>query len=271
MKKTLFRLPIALIVPFFFLLIFSGCGFQGGLNSDTSDIQQKSAVKVGVTANYPPMIFIADGVISGIEADMAAEVGRAFDVPVEFVEMPLDNLIGALNSGDIDIIMSGISITGKRSEKVRFCEPYYHVGQMAIFLKYNLERFSPLKDLIYVNGLKVGYEKGTTGEDLVLKRGLLADPVGMDSVTQGLKALDDETIDVFIHDTPTAWQVSKDPAYGDLMVAPTPLQNEPLAWAVRKTDRKLCRQLNSTLEEWKKDGTLQRILDKWDADSFGSR
>jgi polar amino acid transport system substrate-binding protein len=57
------------------------------------------------------------------------------------------------------------------------------------------------------------------------------------------------------------WLVSENEA--DLTALWEPLNEENLAWGVRKNDRELLMNINSMLTKWKKDGTLKRILLKW--------
>ena len=68
-------------------------------------------MRVGVSPDYPPMVFKQNDRITGAEADLALRLGNALGSPVEFVEMGWDQLIASLMEGKIDIIMSGMTIT----------------------------------------------------------------------------------------------------------------------------------------------------------------
>ena len=76
-------------------------------------------LKVGVSADYPPMIYKQEGRIVGIEADNAKAVGGIIGQELTLVDMPFAKLIPALQAGEIDIIMSAMSVTPQRSDQVR--------------------------------------------------------------------------------------------------------------------------------------------------------
>jgi polar amino acid transport system substrate-binding protein len=252
--------------PFLFLvyLIFlvSGCGLLTPDKMAMEMIQEKGELRVGIAPNYPPLIFKQGQEIKGLEADMAAAVGQHFNVPVVYVEKQFNQLIRALNEGEIDIIMSGMSITKQRGLVVQFTEPYTHVGQIALVRKQDKNRFYPPKKAIYENALRVGYESGTTGMTFAVNTLLMAELVKFDSADDGLAALRSGEIAAFIHDSPTAWRITSDPS-SNLVILTDPLTDEPLAWAIRKDDPALLRELNALMKDWKKSGKMQQILDRW--------
>ena len=68
-------------------------------------------IRVGMSADYPPLHYKQDGQVVGIEADNATAVSKITGLKVEIVELPFAQLIPSLLSGDIDAIMSGMSVT----------------------------------------------------------------------------------------------------------------------------------------------------------------
>src|SRR5262245_47052573 len=90
-------------------------------------VMSQPALRVGIAPDYPPIVFKQQGRLTGLEVDCArgleAELGRH----VELVELDWDALIPALESGQIDVIMSGMSITEARARRVRFVSRYLRV------------------------------------------------------------------------------------------------------------------------------------------------
>ena len=78
------------------------------------------ALRVGVSPDYPPVIFERDGEIVGIEADFAHRLGSDLHRPIEFVEIPFPDLLDALEAGEIDVVMSGLSSTPDRASRVLY-------------------------------------------------------------------------------------------------------------------------------------------------------
>jgi len=222
-----------------------------------------NGIRIGIAPNFPPVVFKKDDIIAGIEVDMAERLRRELDLSIIYVELPFNDLLGALNANEIDVIMSGMSVTKKRGKLARFTHPYMEIGQVAIVRKADIPRFTPSSNILYVNGLRVGYEVFTTGMSFVVEKLLLAELVDFQSPDEGLTALKGGEIEVFIHDDPTALRMNNQKAYKDLIVLPKPLTREKYAWAVRHEDKVLFKVLNRTLDNWKKQGTLQPVIDKW--------
>ena len=112
-------------------------------------------LRVGMSADYPPLHFKQDGRFAGIEADSAKAVGKVLSRRIEIVQIPLEGLVSALHAGKVDVLMSGLSVTAERSQQVLFAEPYLRVGQMAIMHKSKVGRFSQ-PWAVYRENVRVG-------------------------------------------------------------------------------------------------------------------
>jgi polar amino acid transport system substrate-binding protein len=223
-----------------------------------------SRLRVGIATNYPPLAFEQDGKIRGIEADFARQLREDTRLDTKIVTRPWEDLIRALRAKEIDVIMSGMSVTDQRSALVSFARPYLRVGQMCLIRAEDISRLAS-PSVLFDEPWGVGVLKGTTGEAFAkgqLKRSRV---VSFDSIEDGIAALHAKRIDYFIHDAPTIWRITTDPVYRDdaLLGLFQPLTEEYLAWAVRQEDHTLRAFLDAVLARWKEDGTLQRVLDRW--------
>ncbi len=232
-----------------------GCASGGGGNA-------RSTLRVGVAPNYPPVIFESDGQILGIEADFARIVADTLGRTVVFERYAFSELLDALERDEIDVVMSGLSITPERAERVRFTQPYMRVGQLALIRSRDIARFGR-KRLIQRTGARVGYERGTSGERFVASTLTRAVSFGFDDVESGIRSLRAGRIDYFIHDAPTIWRLGGDPAARDLQGLYHPLTEENLAWAVRPENDQLRSLLDTTLAHWKREGLIEPIVDRW--------
>lgn len=219
-------------------------------------------IKVGVSADYPPLAYKQDGQIVGIEADNARAVGALIDQEMTLVDMPFDNLIPALEAGEIDVIMSGMSVTAQRSEEVLFTDSYMDVGQMAIISTEKVAHFAQPWAL-YSPGVRVGVEPGTTGADFVARELKDAKVTFYNDSTAAFAGLRGDQIDLYIHDAPTSWQLATSGDNSDLISLYKPLTEEKLAWAVRKDDARLASRLNDALQTLKRNGTITYIFNRW--------
>jgi ABC-type amino acid transport substrate-binding protein len=77
-------------------------------------------LRVGTTPQYPPLTFPQQGHVTGLEVDCARGVAAELGRRVEVVELAWEALIPALEAGQIDVIMSGMSITEARARRAWF-------------------------------------------------------------------------------------------------------------------------------------------------------
>lgn len=221
-----------------------------------------AGLKVGVSADYPPMIYKQEGRFVGIEADNAKAVGDIMGQEMTLVDMPFEKLIPALQAGEIDVIMTGMSITPERSEQVIFTDPYMEVGQMVIMSIDKVAQFSKPWS-IYREGVRIGVEPGTTGAQFVASKLADAQVSFFDDPDAAFAGLRNDKIDLYIHDAPTSWLLATTPDTRDLISLYNMLTDEQLAWAVRKDDERLADALNAALRTLKGNGVLRYILNRW--------
>ena len=233
----------------------AGCAATGGQYSGPD-------LRVGVAPTYPPVIFEREGEIIGIEADLARLIGDSLGRRIVYERYAFPELLDALERGEVDVVMSGLSITPARTERVRFTEPYLTVGQLTLIRSKDIGRFGRIH-LIRRPGSRVGYQRGTTGEAFVAGQLGRATSFGFDDVESGIRSLRAGRIDYFIHDAPTIWRLAGDPDHRDLHGLYHPLTEEHLAWAVRADDTQLRMLLDTTLKHWKRQGMIEPIVDRW--------
>jgi polar amino acid transport system substrate-binding protein len=220
------------------------------------------ALKVGMSADYPPLHFKQDGVVHGIEPDNARTVGEILSRPVEILVLPFDELIPALQAGKIDVIMSGMSVTAERTQQVQFANSYLRIGQMSIMHKSKVGKFSQ-PWAIYRDGVRIGVEPGTTGSAFAERELKDAEVKFYDNPAAAFDGLRNDEIDLYVHDAPTSWQLANSMENDDMISLYTPLTEEMLAWAVRKSDDALAQDLNRALALMNSNGSLQYILNRW--------
>ncbi|MEH6549365.1 MAG: ABC transporter substrate-binding protein [Pseudomonadales bacterium] len=219
-------------------------------------------LRVGFNPLYKPIAYKENGELTGIEYAMARTVGDLLGMKVQFVELPTEDLISALVNDQIDVVMSGMSITENRKKLVSFTDSYMEVGQMAII---HADKVVPLAlpRAMYRPGMRVGVEPTTTGADYA--RDFLSEAVVSfyDGQEAAFDALEKDLIDYYIHDAPTSWNLSMGKQTDTFLPLYRMLTREQLAWAVRKEDTMLLARLNGALADMKASRTLNQILDYW--------
>lgn len=225
-----------------------------------SSRSKADAFVVGVCPDYPPLIFRQNDRILGAEVDLASELGKALGRPVRFMEIRWEDQIDALLQGQTDIIMSGMTITDARKVRIAFSDPYLQLGIMPLVRARDARKYVSVESI--VNGdARIGIQKGSTA-DVFANQYCQSRSITYVQPTDAHFFLVNRRIDVFLHDGPgVIWLAAEHEA--DLQAIRKPLTKDEIAWGLRKDDTELLASVNRILAQWKSDGTLQRILDKW--------
>ena len=223
---------------------------------------RQAPLRVGITPDYPPLVFKYNGQIAGAEVDFGRALGGQLNRKVEFISLRWEQLIPAVQNGNIDIIMSGMSITRARQLQIAFSDPYLTNQLRAIFSRSNAERFKSLAD-IQNEGVKIGVISGTAADLFVKTNCPQAERVELGSRQDvAYYLLQNPTIDVYVDDTFALAQIlSQNEA--DLTFMRQPLAENYLAWGVRADDTQFLQAVNAIMARWKTDGTMDRILNRW--------
>ena len=244
------------------LMTFVLCGCAMTQAVAAAEERKGDALRVGVTPNYPPMIFKMNERITGLESELARRLGQELGRPVLFVELGWDQQITALLEGRIDIIMSGMTVTEARKVRIAFTDPYLKSGLLTAIRAGDAAKYTSVKSIM-ADLPAVGVIRGTTGEAYVRKN-MSRSPriVTLPKVSDAASELKSRRIDVFIYDAPAVvWLVSENDT--DLRVVREVIDEEYLGWGVRRDDQELLAKVNAILANWKKDGTLRETVLKW--------
>lgn len=260
MPRTNFRI----IIVAFMAVFICGCETIKDPAGDAAKIESSSplSLKVGITADYPPLIFKQDGKIMGVEAELAERLAKDLDRPLEFVELSWNQQIPSLLAGKTDIIMSGMTVTKAREMRIRFTEPYLKSGLLAAFRTEDRERYTSVESILNTQAT-IGVIKDTTGEVFAKNHLKGAERfIELSKVRDGGLELTRRVIDLFIHDAPAVvWLVSENEA--ELSGFWELLNTENLAWGITGENTDFEAKVNALLQKYKADGTLDKILDRW--------
>lgn len=255
---------VQIIVTFIFACVFIGCA----TNQVTS--VEKYPLRVGITPNYPPIIFKQGDNIAGVEADLANMLAKELGRNVQFIQLAWDDQITALLEGKTDIIMSGMSVTKARGIRIAFADFYLKSGLVAAMRAEDLKKYTSKEDILK-SASTVSAIKNTTAQAFVEKNfPNAARKTFFTKAADGASELKRRSIDIFINDAPSiVWLVSENEA--NLAGFWEPLNEEYIAWGVRKDDEAFLMQVNGILGRWKQDGTLNSTLLRWLPEQYFKR
>jgi polar amino acid transport system substrate-binding protein len=233
--------------------VFTGCATPGG-----GGVQP---LRVGITPNYPPVIFAKGGQAAGVDAELAQALARELGRPLEFVQVSWDDQIPALLRGSTDLILSGMSVTPARKVRIAFSDPYMKTGQMALMRRDRRDKFQTPESILACDGT-IGVIAGTTGDTFVTDRCKAARRIAVAQPADAPFHLKSRRMDLFIHDLPSvAWILSTEESELDALLKP--LTTEDVACGLRPDDAALRDAVNAALAKIKADGTLDAIIRRW--------
>ena len=250
------RIRGAWLLPGLLAIWLAGLG--GGCATNTWDI---NPLRVGVTADRPPLVMRQDGRLAGLEVEFAVLLGLELGCPVQFVPVRLDDRIDRLLADQIDIIMSGMTITPERKARVAFTEPYMKSGVMAVARTQEAADFAAADDIAGFEGA-IGVRAGSRADAFVQAACLQARRVEISGPETAADALQQQQIDLYLDDAHAIVSLASlhESTLSGIWI---PLTEEYLAWAVRRTDRNLEAQVNAILRNWKREGRVQAMAAQW--------
>ncbi|MDX2481894.1 MAG: transporter substrate-binding domain-containing protein [Desulfuromusa sp.] len=254
MKKILWSTVFVLSIVF----VFGGVASAGPI---LDDIMRKGELVVGMTGDQPPLNAVSkDGELIGLDADIAHLIAQSMNLKVSFAKMPFAELLPALESGKIDMIVSGMTMTGERNTKVAFIGPYFISGKGILLRLNSIEMLK--KEGLNSEKFRVATLKGSTSQTVVEQAAPKAKLSPVDSYDKAIEWLLQDKADAVITDYPfCAYMAARYPEK-ELAVAETKLTIEPLGIAVRE-DALFINLLENSLSTMSQSGAMKALHEKW--------
>ncbi len=218
-------------------------------------------LRVGFTPNYPPLAMLQNDRAAGVESDFAEQLAQDLGMELKVISVPWDDQFEELAAGNIDLIMSGMTVTPARQVRVAFCEPYMSNPLMAVVRRGEAGRYATADAVKEATG-GIGFLKETWAGSVVRREFKSGKAVPLSSPDDAVFHLVNQRIDLYIDDLAAAVDlVSRNETR--LEIVPVSLHEQNLAWAVRPDNTELLRQANEALARWRASGWLEETLDRW--------
>jgi glutamine transport system substrate-binding protein len=231
-----------------------------GCGSNAADKGKAKVLKIGAEMTFPPFEFQQEGKKEyvGFDMDLAKAVAKQMGSELEIQNIGFDGLIPALEAGNIDMIISGMSITEERSKKVTFSKPYYKSG-LSIVVKNDNTSITKFKDL---EGKKIAVQIGTTGAEEARK---IKDAKVREynSNAEAYMELKSGGVDAVVNDLPVNQYYLATSGDTNAKLVGEVMNAEEYGMAVSPKNTELADKINKALEELKKNGEYEAIYMKW--------
>jgi polar amino acid transport system substrate-binding protein len=226
-------------------------------------ILQRGELVVGMAGNMPPMnMTTKEGELIGYEVDLAKNMAAAMGVSAKFSVMPFAELLPALQSGKIDLILSNMTITPARNLKVAFVGPYFTSGK-AFLTKIKTIALADEAADIDAKNTKLVALKGSTSQAFVEKAIPDATLVTANDYDEAVKMVLEDKVHAMVADYPICVvSVFRYPEQGLLSVVTT-LTYEPIGVGVQAGDPLLVNWVENFMGIAEETGLLQKFEEKW--------
>lgn len=257
------------------LLALSAAALLAGASSASAQalparILEKKTIVVANVPNYPPLEFKdpKTATLTGLDIDLGNALAKKLGVEIKWEEISFEQMVSALTTGRVDMILSGMSDLPPRRETLDFVD-YLQSG--AQFYT-NADRKDEFKDLAALCGKKVGASRRTSfpaemekwSKEICEAKGKPAlEIVGTEGSADARTQLRQKRLDAAVQGSETLPYLM-DQEKGVYAILGTPFTVVHQGMAFAKKDSELRDAVAKAFGEMLKDGSYAAVLKKWE-------
>ncbi|MCW0217194.1 MAG: transporter substrate-binding domain-containing protein [Prosthecobacter sp.] len=221
---------------------------------------RQDVLVIGMDATYPPFEFKdTNGEVTGVSVAIGNEIGKTLGKQVQYRNMTFDGLIPALQTGQIDLIISSLTANEKRGEKIDFSDPY--VKTVLSILASKNSTVQSAEDL-KTPGRKLAVRIATTGEQWCRAELPNAKLVALDTDAACVMEVNNGTVDAWVYDQVSVMNYHEQyPEQTRALLAP--LHVEVWSVGIKKGQEDLKAKVNETIARMKAEGAFAKLADQY--------
>ena len=235
-----------------------------GITQNTlSNVIKNGEIRIGMTGNQPPFSMkTKNDRLMGYEVDLATILAESMGVKLKMVEMPFSELMQALQSGKVDAVMSGMTITPARNLKALFAGPYTLSGKSILTKSKVLAEITEAEEA-NEKKYKITCLKGSTSEDFV--RAYMSDTeiIPVENYDMGVAMVISDEADAMVADVPICLVTLLRYQDEGLVTLDEPLTIEPIGMALPPGDPQFLNLVENYLSALELSGALQLLDQIW--------
>lgn len=217
---------------------------------------------VGAGGTYRPFEYEnSQKQLEGFDIDVIKAIAKAENFDIKLINTPWEGIFATLNSGDRDMIISGITITDKRQQMVDFSAPYFPAEQAIV-----VPEGSAVNSLEALKSVKVGVVNSSTG-DIVVSDVLGKNSTSIkrfDNTPLMLQELFEDGVSAAVGDVGVVkYYIKQHPEKAFRLVPDARFERQYFGIAVAKGNTELLNKINAGLEKIIADGTYASIYQRW--------
>ncbi len=254
---------VTLLLALVMVMSLAACGGDSQSGNGLKTVEA-GKLHMSTNAEFPPYEMTTDdGGFEGIDVEVAEAIARKLGLELVVDDMGFDAALTAVQTGQSDIAMAGITVTDDRLEVMDFSDSYA-TGVQVVIVREDSPAVQSIDDL--ASAAMIGTQKATTGyiycSDSPENGGYGEDHViAFDTGALAVMALVNGQVDaVVIDNEPARAYVAENPG---LMILDTEFAVEDYAIGFAKGNDALREAVNAAMKELKDDGTFQSIVDRY--------
>lgn len=260
MRKMLLTAALAATA----VLAMAGCGKKESDATASKELDKNKTYVIGLDDTFAPMGFRDEnGELVGFDIDLALASAKEMGINIEFQPIDWTTKDQELNSGNIDMIWNGMTITDERKEKFLFSNAYLDNEQLIISMAgSDINKKSDLAGkMITTQGESSPSESIKTDQELL--NSLAKPPVEYPTYLECFAEIESGRCDAVVADSVLARYYIKQKGADKYKIADELFGKEEFGVGMRKDDTALCDALNKAIDALKENGTYQKIYDQW--------
>ncbi len=262
--NRLFKLALLLLLA----LQITGCNTMQGSSSEKttapvlSRIEQRGELILGTSANMPPMTYTKDGQVVGFDIDMARLMADVMDVRLTIKTLRFADLLPALQRGDVDVVISNLTITPERNKKVAFVGPYLTSGKCLVSKNENLARAAEAEELNRPE-TRIAVLKGSTSERFVRTLLPKATVTTTEDIASGVQLVIDDQVGALLSEYPICLSTLQSHPDAGFVSVLSLLSYEPIGIALPDNDPLFVNWTENFLTRMDGTNSLEALSRKW--------
>ena len=230
-------------------------------------ILKKGELTVGTAAMMPPFnMTTKNGKIIGLEADLARYMADTMGVNLKLKAIQFSELLPALESGQIDMILSNMTMTSQRNLKVAFVGPYFISGKGVLT---NVATLATASDpnVLDQTKYKIAALEGSTSAEFVREIMPKATLVTTKNYDEGVGLVIQGSVHAMVADHPICViSVARYPQH-NLFAIIAPFTYEPIGVALPANDPLLVNWVTNFLNKLEDSGVMDNVRNRWFKDT----
>lgn len=220
-------------------------------------VNASDKIIVATDTSFVPFEFRQGDSYTGFDIDILKAISKELNMPYELRPMDFSGIIPALQTGQIDMALAGITIKESRKKAIDFSDGYYDSGFLLM-----VKKDSKINGIDDLAGKSIALKLGTSAADYAKENFKNSKLKLFPNIDNAYLELQTNRVDAAMHDTPNVLYYIKKAGKGRVKTVGKQMMAQEYGIGFPKGS-KLVKKVNTVLKNMKSDGRYNDIYKKW--------